>query len=95
MADLSQLELNGTTYDIKDATARLLILDIDAFSALPLTITNSKITANHVVVREELGSPNAQKSNWTVVTSSGSLTVNGTISGSTTLRLILGIPINA
>lgn len=36
--------------------------------------------------------PSAQTGDWTVETANGSLNVTGTISGSTTLELILGVP---
>ena len=60
-----------------------------SFSALPITITNSAITSDMVVVNSELGTPSAQTGYWTITTSNGSLTVAGSISGSTTLTLYL------
>ena len=67
----------------------VLVLDIASFSSLPQTITNSNITSDMVVVNSILGSPAAQTGDWTVTTSDGSLTVSGSISGSTTLTLYL------
>ena len=96
MADLSQLQLNGTTYNLKDATARdllnkkIIVLDIDEFSELPKQISNSLITSNHVLLRSELGSPLVQRDAWIITTENGSLTISGTITGPTTMRLILG-----
>lgn len=66
-----------------------LVLDIDSFSSLPKTITNSAITENHVVSEAILGTPSAQSNDWNVATANGSATISGTISGSTTLRLVL------
>ena len=60
-----------------------------SFSSLPKTITNDAITADHVVVNSVLSNPSAQTGDWTVTTSAGSLTISGTISGSTTLTLYL------
>lgn len=69
----------------------VLQVDIASFSSLPQTVSNSAITADHVVVNSVLGTPSAQTGDWTVTTSDGSLTVSGTISGSTTLTLYLAI----
>lgn len=77
---------------IAEAKAHLvkcLVLSRAAFSSLPITITNSAITSDMVVVNSELGTPSAQTGDWTVTTSNGSLTVAGSISGSTTLKLYL------
>jgi len=72
------------------ATLReVLVLDVASFSSLPQTVTNSNITSDMVVVNSVLGSPAAQTGDWTVTTSDGSLTVSGSISGSTTLTLYL------
>ena len=68
----------------------LLLVEASSFSSLPKTIVSDKITKNHVVVRMELGTPTAQVGAWTVTTVNGSLTINGTISGSTTLKIVLG-----
>lgn len=67
----------------------VLKLTQTAFSSLPITITNSNITEDMVVVNSVLGTPSAQTGDWTVTTSNGSLTVAGSISGSTTLTLYL------
>lgn len=69
----------------------VLQVDIASFSSLPQTVSNSAITADHVVVNSVLGTPSAQTGDWTVTTLDGSLTVSGTISGSTTLTLYLAI----
>lgn len=66
-----------------------LKLEIASFNSLPQTVTDSRIKANQVVVNSELGTPSAQTSDWTVTTSAGSLTISGTISGSTTCTLYL------
>lgn len=66
-----------------------LVIDIASFSSLPQTVNNAKITADHVVSMSTLGTPSAQTGDWTVTTSNGSLTISGSISGSTTLKLLL------
>lgn len=62
-------------------------------SSLPHTVSNANITAKHIPIQWWLGTPSAQVSDWTVVTSAGSLTISGTISGTTILELTLGIPL--
>lgn len=58
-------------------------------SALPVTINDTNITSDMVVVNSELGTPAAQFGYWTVTTSNGSLKISGTIEGSTTVTLYL------
>lgn len=62
-----------------------------SFSSLPVTISDSNITADHVVVNSVLSNPSAQTGDWTVTTSTGSLTISGSISGSTTVTLYLNV----
>lgn len=69
--------------------ATVMVLSVASFSSLPLTVSNADITSDMVVVNSELGTPSAQTGDWTVTTSNGSLTVSGSISGSTTLKLYL------
>ena len=69
----------------------VLQVDVPSFSSLPQTVSNADVTADHVVVNSVLGTPSAQTGDWTVTTSAGSLTIAGTISGSTTLTLYLAI----
>lgn len=69
----------------------VLQVDVPSFSSLPQTVSNADVTADHVVVNSVLGTPSAQTGDWTVTTSAGSLTIAGTISGSTTLTLYLAV----
>ena len=101
MADISKIKtLDGTTYNIKDGEARdmlgqeILCFDFGSISSLPQTVSNSLITSNHILLRAELGTPLVQTGDWTVTTANGSVTVSGTISGSTTLKIVLGIQAN-
>lgn len=66
-----------------------LVVEVAEFSSLPQTITNEAITADMVVVNSVLGTPSAQTSDWTVTTVDGSVTITGSISGSTTATLYL------
>lgn len=84
--------VEGVAQAAGEAAANLrevLVIDIASFSSLPKTVSNSNITSDMVVVNSELGTPSAQTGDWTVTTSNGSLTITGTISGSTTLKLYL------
>lgn len=96
MADVSQITADGVTYDIKDATARnalqnkILTLTVGAFSSLPQTISNSKITADMVVLSCVFGTPTAITSDITWTTSAGQLRLTGSMSGSTTAQITLG-----
>lgn len=74
-----------------DNLSAVQIIDITAFSSLPQTVTNASITANQVCIKAELGTPSAQTGDWTVTTSAGSLTLSGSISGSTTAKLYLAV----
>lgn len=79
---------NGVVTVVYDG---VLVIDVASFSSLPQTVSNSAITANHVCVKAELGTPSAQTGDWTVTTSAGSLTLSGLISGSTTAKLYLAV----
>ena len=61
-------------------------------NAVPKTVYNQKITASHVLLHAEIGTPNAVVGEWTVTTADGSLTIDGALNGSTTLVLILAKP---
>ena len=87
--NLNKIE-NGI-YDNANDIAELpvLVVDCGTVSSLPVTITNAEITDDMVAMKADLGTPSAQTSDWTVDTTDGSLTISGTVSGSTTLTLYL------
>lgn len=70
---------------------KVIVITSSSFSSLPQTISNTKIKSNHVVVNSVLSNPSAQTGDWTVTTSDGSLTISGSISGSTTITLYLAL----
>lgn len=70
------------------AVLKVLVIS-DTVSSLPKTITDDNISSDMVVINSELGTPSAQTSDWTVETSDGSLSISGTISGTTTIKLYL------
>ena len=77
----------------KSITAGTVVVTFSSFSSLPQTATNDKITATQVVLNSVLSNPAAQTDDWTVTTAAGSVTVSGTINGSTTLTLYLAEPV--
>lgn len=85
--------INGLVTEIE--SAQLLLIDIPSFDTLPYTLYDSRITANHILVRALPGNPDAVVGTWSVVTYNGRVQVRGTISGSTTLQLVLGLSSNA
>ena len=72
-----------------DGSYQTVVITTDSFSSLPHTYSNSAIKAYHTVVDAQLSTPSAQTSDWTITTSDGSLTISGSISGSTTATLKL------
>ena len=96
MADVSQIAANGITYNIKDAVARselenkILTLTVGSFSSFPKVVSNADITSDMVVLDCTFGTPSSILSDVTWTTANGSITLTGTISGSTTAVIILG-----
>ena len=80
---------SGTTWGSWKPVGGVLVLTVASFSSLPQTVSDSRITDDMVCLKAELGTPSAQTGDWTVTTSAGSLTISGSISGSTTATLYL------
>lgn len=73
----------------ESANAQLLCIDCGTVSTLPKTVSNAEITSNMICVSSVIGTKSAQKSPWSVTTANGSVTIDGTINGSTTLVIYL------
>lgn len=84
-----QIPSKVSTLETKTDKLEVLVIDCGTVSSLPKTVTDANIEDDMVVLNSEIGTPSAQTGDWTVTTSAGSLTVSGTISGSTTLKLYL------
>lgn len=84
-----QIPNKVSTLETKTDKLEALVIDCGTVSSLPKTVTDANIDDDMVVLNSEIGTPSAQTGDWTVTTSAGSLTVSGTISGSTTLKLYL------
>lgn len=86
---IQALTSNVATNAAAVAKCETLVVSVASFSALPQTITNANIDDDMVVVNSVLSNPSAQTGDWTVSTSNGSLTISGSISGTTTATLYL------
>ena len=71
-----------------------LQISSSSVSALPLTVNAAEITADMVCKPGDcyLSNPAAQTGDWTVTTAAGSVTLSGTISGTTDIVLYLTVP---
>lgn len=81
---------NNVVLTAADVGAAAVPLHLQATAtSLPLTINNSAITATMRVIECTFGTPSAISSDVTWTTSSGSIVLSGTMSGSTTVDLVL------
>lgn len=87
---------DGTNWIVDNSTIGngVLVVSKSSVSSLSTTITNDLITSKHVVLNAILSNPAAQTGDWTVTTSNGSLSIAGTISGTTDITLVLGYQTN-
>lgn len=69
----------------------VLKVTVPSFSSLPQTITDDRIAADHEVINSLLSDPSAQTGDWTVTTADGSMTIAGSISGTTDVTLYLAV----
>ena len=66
-----------------------LVITVSGVSSLSQTVSNADIESDMVVVNSVLSNPAAQTGNWTITTGTGTLTIAGTISGTTDITLYL------
>lgn len=90
---MDELEFYNGKLAGEEIDKRIVTINCGTISSLPHTVSNANILAKHVPIQWWLGTPQAQVSAWTVTTTAGSLTISGTISGTTTLTLMLGVPL--
>lgn len=69
--------------------AKVIKVTTTSFSSLPTSFSDSNITSDMEVISAYLSNPSAQTGDWTVTTASGSLSISGSISGTTTVTLYL------
>lgn len=80
---------SGSSISDVQEEVKCLVCNISSISALPFTLNRANITSDMVVINSVLSNPSAQTGDWTVTTSNGSLSISGSISGSTTITLYL------
>ena len=68
---------------------KVIEVNVDNLSTLPVTLYVTGLTEKHVVINSVLSNPASQVGDWTITTSGGSLTVTGSIRGTTDLTLYL------
>ena len=90
----SLLEFIGNRIAVYDARVGVVQVSKSSVSSLPTTITDEAIKSDQVAIETTLSNPAAQKSNWTVTTQNGSLTIAGTISGTTNITILLASKVN-
>lgn len=74
-----------------DLASEIVKVSIASFNSLPKTVSNAAIKSGHEVVGYHMSNQAAMASAWTWTTANGSLTISGTINGSTTLTVYLGL----
>lgn len=91
--DITVINSNMDKIDaaIGSASSPVLEINCGTVASLPTTKSNTKITSGMIAIGAKFGTPANVESDLTVTTSNGSVTVSGTISGSTTLVLYLAI----
>lgn len=86
---------DGTNWLVDSSSrAGVIVVSATGVSSLSTTITDANITSKHVVVASTLSNPAAQTDDWTVTTSNGSLSIAGSISGTTDITLVLAYQTN-
>ena len=91
---LPVLNSNLEKIDAGVNNSRPLPLSKTSVSSMPAVITDSRITSTMICAPGgmRLSNPSAQRSDWTITTAAGSVTISGTISGTTNIYLWLEEP---
>lgn len=91
---IADINNNMDTIDAEINKSRPLYVSKSSVNSLPTTISNSRITSTMICppLGIRLSQPNAMQGQWTVTTADGSVTIDGTISGTTNLYLWLEEP---
>ena len=77
------------TVDYAENNLRSLWVDMGTISSLPVQKNVATITSDMICTAYDIGTPTVQSDNWIVETGDGYVTVDGTINGSTTLKIKL------
>lgn len=89
VAAINEVKAATTSNATAVAKCETLVVTLSSIASLPQTVSDASIESDMVVANTVLSNPSAQTGNWTVSTSSGSLTVSGNISGTTNITLYL------
>lgn len=89
--DILVTDANGQAIDSGESIGdlKMLAIPLGSISSLPQTVSNSNITSDMIVAKSYLSKNGAQIGDWSVSTSDGSLTLSGSIIGTTTVTLFL------
>lgn len=66
---------------------KCLVVTSNSFNSLPQTIQNANVKSDHVLINSVLSNPSAMIGDWDITTNNGTITISGSISGSTTVTL--------
>ena len=81
---------SASNYDVEwSSPERPVTVNMGSVSTLPVTKNVSGVTADMVVIAHEFGTPDAFSNDLTVTTGNGTVTLSGSISGSSTVKLTL------
>lgn len=89
MGDQNKVFSGAGTYIDSVLKDKALEVTLSSVSSLPQTVSNANVESDMVVINSYLSNPAAQTGEWSVSTSNGSLTVSGSISGTTNITLYL------
>ena len=89
VAAINEVKTATTNNATAIAKCEVLEVTLSSVSSLPQTVSNASVESDMVCVNSVLSNPAAQTGDWTVTTSSGSLTLSGNISGTTNVTLYL------
>ena len=88
--------IGGVIADYQGAKPKIGSITVkkSAVSSLPITITSSKIRADHKAKNLYLSNPSAMTGDWTFTPSDGSITISGTINGTTDIEFDLEVEVD-
>ena len=74
---------------VLSASSRVLKVALNNIQSLPCIIQNADVKSNMIVINSYLSDPGAQLDDWTVTTGSGTISISGTMRGTTSMILTL------
>lgn len=89
VAAINEVDSHADAAATAAAKCECLVIAVNGVSSLSQTVSDANIESDMVVVNSVLSNPAAQTSDWTITTGTGTLTIAGTISGTTNITLYL------